>query len=183
MRDISFIYSHTLTAIACPRLRGFTYADVVTIYALSRAGFIPQMFGFELPNTQIILTLLSSSSGKAIIHDPAKSGLLAQSSTGLPCLPAIDYSQVSDSDVSHIELPPLPLANDQDHLFIYPTSGSVSGMPKVVPKTNKWLSTIQYKSNPAFAIGYEEYKKNDLGQDVYVWTLVCHKTRVQLSWN
>ncbi|GJJ08040.1 hypothetical protein Clacol_002247 [Clathrus columnatus] len=113
------------------RLRGFSYADAVTIYSISRAGYVPQMFGFELPNTRIIFALLASSSGRAIIHHPSKATLLAH--------------------------------------------GSVSGMPKAVPTTNKWLSTIQHKSTPAYAIGYEDYKSKDMGQDIYLWTLVSTK--------
>ncbi|GJJ08775.1 hypothetical protein Clacol_002994 [Clathrus columnatus] len=153
-------------------LPGFSYVDAVTIYAISRAGYVPQMFGFELPNTQVVLTLLASSSGRAIIHHPAKATLLAQSGTLLPCLPSVDYNNIpDDSQLSDIQLPPLLSADDEDYAFIYHSSGSVSGMPKVVPVTNKWLSTIQYKSTPAFSIGYEDYKAKNMGQDIYGWTL------------
>ncbi|KAF8523945.1 hypothetical protein BU17DRAFT_85424 [Hysterangium stoloniferum] len=145
-------------------LRGFTYADVVTIYALSRAGFVPQMFGFELPNTRLVFQLLSRYQGKAFIHDHAKSELLRDSGTDVPCHTAVHYSTISDADVANIRLPELPPASDEDFTFIYHTSGSVSGIPKVVPKTNKWLSTIQHKSAAAFAIG--DYDT----QDVYIWT-------------
>jgi len=41
------------------RLCDFTYANVVTIYAISCTGFIPQMFGFKLLNTCIVFELLS----------------------------------------------------------------------------------------------------------------------------
>ncbi|KIJ57306.1 hypothetical protein M422DRAFT_198731 [Sphaerobolus stellatus SS14] len=145
-------------------LRGFTYSDVVTIFSISRAGFIPQMFGFELPDTRIVFKLLAKYDGKALIHDPAKTQLRRRSLTLLPCFTAVDYTAVTEADVAHLPLPALPHASPEDYTFIYHSSGSVSGMPKVVPNTNKWLSTIQYKSPAAFAIGNFE------GQDVYLWT-------------
>ena len=148
----------------CSRLRGFTYTDVVTIFAISRACFIPQMFGFELPNTRIVFELLAKYSGKAIIHASDKTALLRESGTTLPCYVATDYTTITDSDIAAFPLPDLPAADPEDFTFIYHSSGSVSGMPKVVPNTNRWLSTIQHKSAGAFCIG--DYP----GQDVYVWT-------------
>ena len=122
------------------------------------------MFGFELPNTRIVYQLLDKYSGKAIIHDSAKTVLLRESGTTLPCYVATDYTAITDADIAAFPLPELPAAAPEDFTFIYHSSGSVSGMPKVVPKTNKWLSTIQYKSADAFCIGDYE------GQDIYVWT-------------
>ncbi|KAF8468652.1 hypothetical protein JB92DRAFT_3059106, partial [Gautieria morchelliformis] len=145
-------------------LRGFTYSDVITIFAISRAGFIPQMFGFELPNTRIVYELLAKGAGKAIIHDPAKTTLLRDSGTTLPCYVTTDYTTISDADVAAFPLPDLPPANPGDYVFIYHSSGSVSGMPKVVPKTNQWLATIEHKSRDAFCLGDFD------GQDVFVWT-------------
>jgi acyl-coenzyme A synthetase/AMP-(fatty) acid ligase len=158
--------SNSADPLSAFRLRGFTYSDVITIFAISRAGFIPQMFGFELPNTRIVYELLAKCAGKAIIHDTAKTTLLRESGTTLPCYVAIDYTTISDADIAAFPLPELPAANPKDFVFIYHSSGSVSGMPKVVPKTNKWLSTIEHKSGDAFCLG--DYDS----QNVYVWTCV-----------
>ena len=173
-----FFSSEAILAHGCvmSRLRGYTYADVITIYAISRAGFIPQMFGFELPNTRIVFELLSKYDGKAIVHDPAKTAPLLASKTSLPCHIAIDYLSVADTDVVDMELPELPEAKPEDFTFIYHSSGSVSGIPKVVPTTNKWLSTIEKKSGPAFCIGDFET------QDVYIWTYV-NQSRHPLSFH
>ena len=122
------------------------------------------MFGFEIPNPQIVFQLLSKYDGKAIIHDPAKTPLLAESKTTLPCHVDVDYLSISDADVADLELPELPVAETEDFAFIYHSSGSVSGKPKVIPKTNKWLSTIANKSSAAFRLGNFET------QDVHVWT-------------
>ncbi|KAF8485541.1 acetyl-CoA synthetase-like protein [Gautieria morchelliformis] len=145
-------------------VRGFTYSDVITIFAISRAGFIPQMFGFELPNTRIVYELLAKGAGKAIVHDPAKTTLLRESGTTLPCYVATDYTTISDADIAAFPLPDLPAAKPDDYLFIYHSSGSVSGMPKVVPQTNQWLETVQHKSRDAFCSGDFDT------QDVFIWT-------------
>ncbi|KAF8490122.1 hypothetical protein JB92DRAFT_1335767 [Gautieria morchelliformis] len=145
-------------------VRGFTYSDVITIFAISRAGFIPQMFGFELPNTRIVYELLAKGAGKAIVHDPAKTTLLRESGTTLPCYVATDYTTISDADIAAFPLPDLPPAKPDDYLFIYHSSGSVSGMPKVVPQTNQWLETVQHKSRDAFCSGDFDT------QDVFIWT-------------
>ena len=148
------------------RLPGYTYTDVITIYAISRAGFIPQMFSVELSNTRIIFELLSKYDGRSIVHDPAMTALLVKSQTTLPCHTAVDYHSVTDLDVADLELPELPVAEPEDIIFIYHSSGSVSGTPKVVPRTNKWMSTIEKKSGSAFCIG------DFASQDVYTWTCV-----------
>ncbi|KAF8511241.1 acetyl-CoA synthetase-like protein [Gautieria morchelliformis] len=144
-------------------LRGFTYSDVITTFAISRAGFVPQMFGFELPNTRIVYELLVKGAGKAIVHDPAKTTLLREFGTTLPCYAAPDYTTISHADIA-FPLPDLPPASPEDYVFIYHSSGSVSGMPKVIPKTNQWLATIEHKSREAFCLGDFD------GQDVFVWT-------------
>jgi acyl-coenzyme A synthetase/AMP-(fatty) acid ligase len=122
------------------------------------------MFGLKLPNTRFVYELLAKYSGKAVVHDPAKTTLLRESGTSLPCHIATDYTSITDANVASLPLPDFPAASPEDFTFIYHSSGSVSGMPKVVPKTNRWLSTIQHKSAGAFCIGDFE------GQDVYVWT-------------
>ena len=133
------------------------------------------MFGFEIPNPQIVFQLLSKYDGKAIIHDPAKTPLLAESKTTLPCHVDVDYLSISDADVADLELPELPVAeNVEDFAFIHHTSGSVSGMPKAVLKTNKWLSTVTKKSAAVLRIGSFET------QDVYVWTYVDQFIRILL---
>jgi len=135
---------------------------------MSRAGFIPQMFSFQVLNTRTVFKLLSKYDGKAIIHHPDKTALLAESKTTLPCHIAVDYLSVTDTDVADLELPELPETNAEDLTFIFQSSGSVSDLPKVVPTTNKWLSAIENKVGPAFCIG--DFKT----QDVYVWTCVHH---------
>ncbi|KAF8506183.1 hypothetical protein JB92DRAFT_3122362 [Gautieria morchelliformis] len=161
---VNSVFLYEFCLLSALRVRGFTYSDVITIFAISRAGFIPQMFGFELPNTRIVYELLAKGAGKAIVHDPAKTTLLRESGTTLPCYVATDYTTISDTDIAAFPLPDLPPAKPDDYLFIYHSSGSVSGMPKVVPQTNQWLETVQHKSRDAFCSGDFDT------QDVFIWT-------------
>ncbi|KAF8486688.1 hypothetical protein JB92DRAFT_3256897 [Gautieria morchelliformis] len=161
---VNSVFLYEFCLLSALRVRGFTYSDVITIFAISRAGFIPQMFGFELPNTRIVYELLAKGAGKAIVHDPAKTTLLRESGTTRPCYVATDYTTISDADIAAFPLPDLPPAKPDDYLFIYHSSGSVSGMPKDVPQTNQWLETVQHKSRDAFCSGDFDT------QDVFIWT-------------
>ena len=126
---------------------------------------MPRMHGTQRILMGIAQSDGSFSPGNAIIHDPAKTVFLRESGTALPYYVATEYTAITDADIVVFPLPELPATAPEDFTVIHHSSGSVSGMPKVVPKTNKWLSTIQYKS-AAFCIGDYE------GQDIYVWTWV-----------
>ena len=47
-----------------------SYVDVLYIYAIARAGYIPQLFSLRLPNPEVIYELLTKADGKAIIYEP-----------------------------------------------------------------------------------------------------------------
>ena len=80
---------------------------------------------------------------------------------------SLSTTSVADTNVADLELPELPMAkNVEDFTFIHHTSGSVSGMPRAVPKSNKWLLTVTNKSATMLRIGNFET------QDIYVWTYV-----------
>lgn len=107
------------------------------------------------------MRLLSKYSGKAIVHEISKSTIISDSGTTIPSFVSVDYNSIPEDD---IELPSLDGAtNEEDVTFIYLSSGSVGGSPKVVPTTDRWMRTIQHKSKMAFAIG------NYDSQDVYCW--------------
>lgn len=46
-----------------------TYTDLLHIYGVAKAGYIPQLFSLRLPNPDVILELLQKSKGVALIHD------------------------------------------------------------------------------------------------------------------
>ncbi|KZP27584.1 acetyl-CoA synthetase-like protein [Athelia psychrophila] len=131
-------------------IRGFTYPDVITIFALSRAGFIPQMMPFEMPNSTLVLSLLAKTDAQAIIHSAEKTEAILETGTKLHRFEDVNFAHVLEADVAHIPLPVLPEAKPESIIWLYHTSGSVSGIPKVVPIMNKWLASIEHKSGKTF---------------------------------
>lgn len=141
------------------RLGGMTYVDVLHIYGIMRAGFVPQMFSLRLPNPSVIFELLSRSCGKALVYDASFSDIVTDGP--IPTYMAFD---IRTSDVSGVYLPPLPKeVNGEDPLLILHTSGSTSGRPKLVPLSYAWWDFGLQKS----AQCTKPY--NPAKQDVNVW--------------
>ena len=117
-----------------------SYVDVLYIYAIARAGYIPQLFTLRLPNPDVIYELLARADGKAIIYEPGSN----ISSCPVPSYSAVDFRTVPIEDPS---LPPLPEpASGDDIAMIFHTSGSTSGQPKLLPCNYKWLDAMVRKS-------------------------------------
>ncbi|KAG6842569.1 hypothetical protein C0991_000095 [Blastosporella zonata] len=142
---------------------GFTYTDVLHIYGISRAGYIPQLFSLRLPNPAVIFELLQRANAKALIHEATFASALTESP--VPLHLAV-YVATEDEDAL---LPPLQAVNEDDIAFIFHTSGSTSGSPKLVRCSYRWLNSAVSKS-------YQTSKPGQLHvQDVTVWMgSMCH---------
>lgn len=140
------------------RLGGMTYTDVLHIYGLSRAGYIPQMFSLRLPNPVVVCELLGKAGAKALIYDATFASTLSEAS--VPIHVAMEYDEADPLGE------PLPERLDhrpEDLAFIFHTSGSTSGSPKLVPCSFRWLESAAKKS-------YQVSKPiNASKQDVTVW--------------
>ncbi|KAI0948115.1 hypothetical protein AcW1_009712 [Taiwanofungus camphoratus] len=146
-------------------LGGLTYLDVLHIYGIARAGYIPQLFSLKLPNPTVIYELLQKANAKALIYDPSYVPHL--STCPLPIHPAIDAHGI---DLGNAPLPlPLVAVKGADTIMIFHTSGSTSGCPKLIPCSYKWLDTAISKS------GQVSKPINTDRQDVTVWMgSMCH---------
>ncbi|TBU34338.1 acetyl-CoA synthetase-like protein [Dichomitus squalens] len=121
---------------------GMSYVDVLYIYGIARAGYIPQLFSLRMPNPDVIYELLEKADGKAIIYEPELSDML--SNCPRPSYSAID---LRDVDISDALVPPMPHPTSTDDIsMIFHTSGSTSGRPKLLPCTFKWLNAMVDKS-------------------------------------
>jgi acyl-CoA synthetase (AMP-forming)/AMP-acid ligase II len=139
-----------------------TYTDVLHIYGLSRAGYIPQLFSLRLPNPTVIFELLQKANAKALIFDPSFAPLLE--SSPVPTHVAVNAEDVEDSTSP---IPALPTTvNGGDKVFVFHTSGSTSGSPKLVPCSYRWLDTIVGKAAQIMI------PNNPSRQDVTVWMYV-----------
>ncbi|KAI0089764.1 acetyl-CoA synthetase-like protein [Irpex rosettiformis] len=147
-------------------LAGLSYPDVVHIYGVARASYIPQLFSLRLPNPDVIYELLYRANALALIHDPSFAEIVLNSP--VPTHPA---EAVSSDDVGDELLSPLAnmAVDEADIIMIFHTSGSTSGSPKLVRCSLKWVDNIVSKSEKVTR------PKDPERQDVSVWMgSVCH---------
>ena len=126
-----------------PRLSGFTYIDVLHIYGISRAGYIPQLFSLKLANSTVVHELLHKAGAQALIYDGSFGSILKD--FPLPTYRALTSERLEPS--TPVSLPDISEPQEDDIAFIFHTSGSTSGSPKLVPMTYRWLSSAVMKSH------------------------------------
>ena len=124
------------------RVSGFTYSDVLHIYGISRAGYIPQLFSLRLPNPDVVFELLEKANAQAMVYDPSFESVLKN--CPVPTHLAFQSETVEDIEES---LPSIWDAQGDDIAFYFHTSGSTSGSPKLVPMSFRWLSSVVVKSH------------------------------------
>ncbi|KAG6877298.1 hypothetical protein C0992_010316 [Termitomyces sp. T32_za158] len=146
------------------RIGGFTYTDALHIYGVSRAGYIPQLFSLRLPNPVVVYELLRKANAKALIHDQTYAAHLSD------CfLPVHQSSTMIVSEMDDEPLPPVSVPSPEDIAFIFHTSGSTSGSPKLIPCAFSWLDSAISKS---YQISIPQTSER---QDVTVWLgSMCH---------
>ena len=114
------------------------YTDVLHIYGMSRAGYVPQMSTFRISTPVAIFELLKKTGACAYVYEPSFD--LDLSGCPVPAYPAV---HVSEQDVAHIVLPPLQTDHSaSDLIFILHTSGSTGDSPTPVSCNRRWLDSI-----------------------------------------
>ncbi|KAF9257338.1 acetyl-CoA synthetase-like protein [Marasmius fiardii PR-910] len=145
-------------------IAGSSYLDVLHIYGLSRAGYIPQLFSIKLPNPDVIFELLHKSQARALICDGNFYSISSKSP--VPLHIAVGLSEI---DGGNDALPSLPPVKSTDIAFYFHTSGSTSGSPKLVPCSYTWLDSVVMKSRQACS-PYHATRR-----DVVTWMgSMCH---------
>ena len=126
---------------------------------MTRAGYIPQMFSLRLPNPIVIFELLQKTGARALVCEPS----FPVDLSGCP-VPNYSAIQVRDQDVpAEVILPPLRTDySASDLVFIFHTSGSTGGSPKIVPCNRRWIDSIVAKSKQLAQV------RSTQGQDVTV---------------
>jgi acyl-CoA synthetase (AMP-forming)/AMP-acid ligase II len=113
-----------------------TYLDVLQIYGIYRADYIPQLFSLRLPSPEVIFELLKKANAKALIYDSSFEPLIKNSP-----VPAHLASNAKDVGTIPEHLPEMSVPSLGDTAFMFHTSGSTSGSPKLVPWTFAWLGS------------------------------------------
>ena len=125
---------------------------------MSRAGYVPQLFSLRLPNPTVIFELLQKAGARALVFEPS----LNVNLSGCPVL-AYPTTQAREQDAADVALPPLRAdCSASDLAFVFHTSGSTSGSPKLVPCNRRWLDNIVTKSRQLGQV------RSTQGQDVTV---------------
>ena len=145
------------------RFSGSDIQHVIYAVALARLTYTPQMCPMTLTHPDIIFALMEKAGSRMILYEPS----LENATTDCPfpkmALIPIETLESSSSDVTLPAIEGLS-SSPSDFCFIYLTSGSTSGSPKVVPLTQKFVS-IYYKTQ--FGIWFDG-KRFDT-QDVFLW--------------
>jgi len=125
---------------------------------MTRAGYIPQMFGLRFHNPIVIFELLQRTGARALVCEPSLH-------VDLSGCPVLNYSaiRVREQDAADVALPPLRMdCSASDLVFICHTSGSTSDSPKLVPCNRLWVDNIVAKSKKLAQV------RSTRGQDVTV---------------
>ncbi|CAE7059176.1 unnamed protein product [Rhizoctonia solani] len=146
---------------------GRQYRDLLYVVALSRASYIPELLSTGgLANPAMIYELMDQAESKALLYDPHFEHLTEDCPYPKFALTLVESLENDSTPNGHS--PQLPKIEDlstgpDDVCFIYLTSGSTSGRPKIVPYTQSSTS-IYYKSQ--FGIWLAGQKFNT--QDVFI---------------
>ncbi|KAJ6522267.1 hypothetical protein B0H19DRAFT_1224039 [Mycena capillaripes] len=122
-------------------LTGSKYDDLVNMLGVSAAGYVPQLFSLVYSNVDVVWDLLSASNAKALILDVAFSSLSGTSP--VPTLPALAFP---DFDTRVQVLSDVMATDVNDVALIFHSSGTTSGVPKLIRSTHGWIMTyMKYK--------------------------------------
>ncbi|KAL7277116.1 hypothetical protein ACG7TL_008961 [Trametes sanguinea] len=115
-------------------LKGSHWIDLVHIYAVSAAGYIPEVFGLAF-SAAFVQDLLDTHGAHILIYHDTFSALLPQVKwqQTVMRLPSIDELPSASAKSA------LPDVQEDDVAMIFHTSGTTGGRPKPVPQTHKWL--------------------------------------------
>ncbi|KAK7435039.1 hypothetical protein VKT23_019848 [Stygiomarasmius scandens] len=121
-------------------LQGYSYIDVLHIYGIMKAGYVPQPLTI-IPTATFILSLLQKSGSRAVIYEPPYEAKALELSTNLDIRSYRALDSIPDLS-SGTTLLDLPQNQAEDIAIYFHTSGSTSGMPKIIPGTFHWLDGI-----------------------------------------
>ena len=132
-----------LLSVCFSRLTGEYVTDLVHLYGLARAGYVPELFSlkFSLPGQAVVRDLLRECNGKALIYDAHFAALVDEIDLPKHTLVDIDIQDLSHDTAASSSLRPLPTVSEEDVAIIFHTSGTTGGRPKPVPQSHKWCKT------------------------------------------
>ena len=119
-----------------------TYQDVLHVFGVSRAGYIPLLLHFHRSSTKSLLTeTLRHANSLALICDPSHAQL-SRDSLPIPVYANSDLRQVGVP--GQCRLPKIEdlVADPNAIAFVLHTAGIAVGSPKLVPYTHRTIDSI-----------------------------------------
>ncbi|KAI0764534.1 acetyl-CoA synthetase-like protein [Trametes elegans] len=134
-------------------LTGSKFTDYVNSLAVSALGYTPQFFGGSFDDATHIPELLSRSSGRALIYDAVhQEKVAAESGLSVPQFAALNDTQIAQATSNVFKdgadsIPPASLQAEaavalDDIAFLFHSSGTTGGRPKIIPNTFKMLHAV-----------------------------------------
>ncbi|GJJ08948.1 hypothetical protein Clacol_003168 [Clathrus columnatus] len=132
---------------------GETYTDVLHMFSLQRAGYIPRLMWTGTEDVDLIKDQFEEANAKVVICDTKRvQGWEELRKAGIKVVPFLTREEIlelagrSSSMVDQSVLPYLDGSGDGDDiLFITQSSGSSSGRPTVIPFTRRWMDANAQK--------------------------------------
>lgn len=130
-----------------------TYQEVVHLFALVHAKYVPQLLNLKIRATQTAENHFRQSGTTYVIYAPTAP--IEQLGNHFQVHEMVDIEQLpkSHDEATYLETP--VEENGDDVLMIYHTSGSTSGRPKLVPFSRKWLDANARNPTPGLPNGKE----------------------------
>ncbi|KAF5565365.1 4-hydroxybenzoate benzoate ligase [Fusarium napiforme] len=126
-------------------MRGWSYQDLLHYLSLQSAGFIPQLFSLRMTNPAVVYELLHKSNAAALIYDSSCDSLVKD----CPVPTFTSERNLGKAATQDHELEKMTTALNGDQVsVIFHTSGSTSGIPKLVPTTVRWMDCLIRKNKP-----------------------------------
>ncbi|KZT41395.1 acetyl-CoA synthetase-like protein [Sistotremastrum suecicum HHB10207 ss-3] len=148
-------------------LLGMSYDDVVVVFGLSLAGFIPQLISLRLTNSDVVTQLLIKGESKAVIHETSYGNIML--SVDIPVFSNVTAEAIDDLNIPPRQFDIAETHGREDRAFIFHTSGSTSGSPKLVPNRYGWIDGLWPKAKACWS------SCSDEGQDILPCIgSICH---------
>ncbi|GJJ09113.1 hypothetical protein Clacol_003335 [Clathrus columnatus] len=131
-----------------------TYTDVIRVFSLQRAGYALHLMSPYFENVDLVQNLFKQSGAGVVVCDTNNvKGWeeLEKNNAGLRVIPLLtdgEVAKIIERSPTVPELNALPSLEDgeeDDILFIVQTSGSTSGVPKLVTRTRRSIDAIAQK--------------------------------------
>lgn len=126
-------------------MNGKTYADVVHLFSLQRAGYVPHLVSTYLKDVTLVQNLFDQSETRIIICDTKDASDWEKLEGQFDIVPMLNLDEPPSVDASQILLPSLIDGDADDILSMEQSSGSSSGRPKIVQFSRRWVDANAQK--------------------------------------